>query len=171
MTESNDKQLADLKNQIKSLNNEIGRLGGDAYKNLDKIFESFNGDIKTAKTFVKQLTGEVTNLKDVFGTLSTTLKNVLSDLKGTLDPAKQINRSFDKLENITRKLSQHSKDEEVLSVKQLKVTQKQVQAEMESLRIKRDELGILKDQGKATAEQISTYDEVNSALKRKSISS
>ena len=162
--ESKEKQLADIKNQIQSLNNEIGRLGGDAYKNLDKIFEGFNGDLKNAKTFVKQLAGEVSSLKDVFGTLSTTLKNVLADLKGTVDPAKQINRSFDKLESITRNLSQHSKDEEVLSVKQLKVTQKQVQAEMESLRIRRDELGILKDQGKATAEQISTYDEVNSAL-------
>jgi len=163
MTDSKE-QLADLKKQIQSLNNEIGRLGGDAYKNLDKIFEGFNGDIKNAKTFVKQLKGEVSSLKDVFGTLSTTLKNVLADLKGTVDPAKQINRSFDKLESITGKLSQHSKDEEVLSVKQLKVTQKQVQAEMESLRIRRDELKILKDQGKATAEQISTYDEVNSAL-------
>ena len=97
--ESKEKQLADIKNQIQSLNNEIGRLGGDAYKNLDKIFEGFYGDLKNAKTFVKQLAGEVSSLKDVFGTLSTTLKNVLADLKGTVDPAKQINRSFDKLEN------------------------------------------------------------------------
>ena len=163
--ESKEKQLADIKNQIQSLNNEIGRLGGDAYKNLDKIFEGFNGDLKNAKTFVKQLAGEVSSLKDVFGTLSTTLKNVLADLKGTVDPAKQINRSFDKLESITRNLSQHSKDEEVLSVKQLKVTQKQVQAEMDSLRIRRDELKIIVEQNKATAEQISTYNEVNIALR------
>ena len=94
-----DKQLSDLKKQINALNNEIKSLGGDAYKNLDKIFDGFNGDVKEAQKFIKQLQKEANDLRDIFSNISTTLKNVVKDLQGATDPAKAVTNSFSKLES------------------------------------------------------------------------
>jgi uncharacterized protein YukE len=166
MTEKDkDKQLSELKKQINALNNEIKSLGGDAYKNLDKIFDGFNGDIKEAQKFLKQLSNEASDLKNVFGNISTTLRNVVKDLQGATDPAKIITNSFSKLEGISNKLLYHRKEEDVLTVKQLKATSRQVELEYEKLKLQRDELKLLIDSGKATDKQKAVYEEVNQALR------
>jgi hypothetical protein len=39
---------------------------------------------------------DVEDLKDTFGNISSTLKNIVQDLKGAPDPVKETTKSFDK---------------------------------------------------------------------------
>ena len=156
--------LQELKKQIKLLNDEIKRLGGDAYTNLDNIFKGFNGDAKNAQTFIKQLQNEVNDLKDTFGSISKTLKNIVDDLKGGINPVKETTRSFDKLESLTRKVSEHKKGEELLTVKQLKNIQKQIGLEVENLKVLQKQLEI---QSKTDDKALEALNEVNAALDKK----
>jgi len=160
-------QFEDLKKQIKLLNDEIKRLGGDAYTNLDNIFKGFNGDIKNAQKFVKQLHKDVDDLKDVFGNISTTLRNVVNDLIGTKNPVKETAKAYDKLEDLARKLRDHANDEYVLSIKQLKETQRKVNVEIENLKIQQQQLILKSKANKLTDEEKSTLNEINYSLEEK----
>ena len=164
--------------RIKDLNAEIKRLGGDGFANLDKLTKSFSGDLSEANKQVRLMSREVDSLKNVFDDLGDTVKSALEDLKGTGSVIKDINKGYTKFERTARKVAEHKRDEEVLTVKQLKNLHKQIVEEFKLLKIKKDsldkELKTLNDKDKLTTaekkkqkELINYQSEVTSAIKEK----
>ena len=164
--------------RIKDLNAEIKRLGGDGFANLDKLTKSFSGDLSEANKQVRLMSREVDSLKNVFDDLGDTVKSALEDLKGTENVIKDINKGYTKFERTARKVAEHKRDEEVLTVKQLKNLHKQIVEEFKLLKIKKDsldkELKTLNDKDKLTTaekkkqkELINYQSEVTSAVKEK----
>jgi hypothetical protein len=149
--------LQDLKNQINQLKKEIKNLGGETFIDVNKAIDAFGGGVKGAKKLIVDMKKDVDDLRDTFGTISITLKNIVQDLKGTPDYVKETTKSFDKLESLTRKISDHRKNEELLSVKQLKNIQKQTSSEVTRLK---ENLRYLDKTSDA-------YKEVNDALNEK----
>jgi len=126
--------LQDLKKQIEGLKKDIKNLGGETFTDVNKAIEAMGGGIKGAQKVIKSMSDDVEDLRDTFGTISKTLKNIVADLSGGVNYTKETTKAFDKLENLTRKISEHKKDEEVLTVKQLKSIQKQTQVEVDRLK-------------------------------------
>jgi len=126
--------LQDLKKQIEGLKKDIKNLGGETFTDVNKAIEAMGGGIKGAQKVIKSMSDDVEDLKDTFGTISKTLKNIVADLSGGVNYTKETTKAFDRLENLTRKISEHKKDEEVLTVKQLKSIQKQTQVEVDRLK-------------------------------------
>jgi hypothetical protein len=149
--------LKSLKKEIDQLKKEIKNLGGETFVDMNKAIEAMGGGVKGAQKLIKSMTKDVEDLKDTFGNISSTLKNIVQDLKGAPDPVKETTKSFDKLESIARKISEHKKGEEILTVKQLKNVQKQTDAEVKRLK----ELEKILDKNSAA------YAEVNDALNEK----
>jgi hypothetical protein len=149
--------LQNLKKQIDQLRKEIKNLGGETFKDMNAAIKAFGGGIEGAKKLVNSMNKDVEDLKDTFGNISSTLKNIVQDLKGAPDPVKETTKSFDKLESLARKISYHRKGEDVLTVKQLKTIQKQTAAEVTRLKTLEKQL----DKNSAA------YKEVNDALNEK----
>ncbi len=126
--------LQDLKKQIEGLKKDIKNLGGETFTDVNKAIEAMGGGIKGAQKVIKSMSDDVEDLRDTFGTISKTLKNIVADLSGGVNYTKETTKAFDRLENLTRKISEHKKDEEVLTVKQLKSIQKQTQVEVDRLK-------------------------------------
>ena len=126
--------LQDLKKQIEGLKRDIKNLGGETFTDVNKAIEAMGGGIKGAQKVIKSMNDDVDDLRDTFGTISKTLKNIVADLSGGVNYTKETTKAFDRLENLTRKISEHKKDEEVLTVKQLKSIQKQTQEEVNRLK-------------------------------------
>ena len=175
---ASNQQYDDAIKRIKELNNEIKRLGGDGFANLDKLTKSFNGDITSANSQIKLMVSEVDSLRNVFDDLGDTVKNALDDLKGTENVIQDINKGYNKFEKTARKVAEHRRDEEVLTVKQLKNLHKQLTIEFELLKEKktsiRKELSDLNKKDKLTTAErkkqkklIDYYNEVTSAVKEK----
>ena len=171
-------QYDDAIKRIKELNNEIKRLGGDGFANLDKLTKSFSGDLSEANKQVRLMSREVDSLKNVFDDLGDTVKSALEDLKGTENVIKDINKGYTKFERTARKVAEHKRDEEVLTVKQLKNLHKQLVTEFELLKTKKEaivtELSALSKKDKLTTaekkkqkELINYQSEVTSAVKEK----
>ena len=171
-------QYDDAIKRIKDLNAEIKRLGGDGFANLDKLTKSFSGDLSEANKQVRLMSREVDSLKNVFDDLGDTVKSALEDLKGTENVIKDVNKIYTKFERTARKVAEHKRDEEVLTVKQLKNLHKQIVEEFKLLKIKKDsldkELKTLNDKDKLTTaekkkqkELINYQSEVTSAIKEK----
>ena len=171
-------QYDDAIKRIKDLNAEIKRLGGDGFANLDKLTKSFSGDLSEANKQVRLMSKEVDSLTNVFDDLGDTVKSALEDLKGTENVIKDVNKIYTKFERTARKVAEHKRDEEVLTVKQLKNLHKQIVEEFKLLKIKKDsldkELKTLNDKDKLTTaekkkqkELINYQSEVTSAIKEK----
>ncbi len=162
-------QLDAARQQIRELDTEIKRLGGEGFKNVEEFIRNLGPDLDTANKQVKLMRGEVTELKNAFSNISTALKNILIDLKGQTDVLKIIDKSFDKQANLADKLQQHRSDENVLSVKELKNLQKKVEAEKEILKEARDrakvEIDALEKKGKLNAQEQTRLDELNARYK------
>ena len=150
----------DLKKQIAQLKKEIKNLGGDTFTDMDAAIKSFGGGVEGARKVIVDMKRDVADLRDTFGTVSTTLRNIVADLKGTPDYVKDTTKSFNKLEDLTRKIAEHKKDEEVLTIKQLKGIQKQTTAEVEKL-------GILVKGANAAFKLTDAYKEANDTLNKK----
>ena len=150
----------DLKKQIAQLKKEIKNLGGETFTDMDAAIKSFGGGIEGAKKVIVDMKKDVSDLRDTFGTISTTLRNIVADLKGSVNYTKETEKGFDKLENLTRKIAEHKKDEEILTVKQLKGIQKQTAAEVQKLEL-------LVKGANAAFKQTDAYKEANDALNKK----
>lgn len=132
---ANDQQYNDAIKRIKQLNEEIKRLGGDGLENLDKITKAFDGNIKSANSQIRIMQNEVDSLSNIFDTLGDTVKIALDELKGTGSAVKDINKVYNTFEKTARKLSEHKKDENVLTVKQLKNLHTELKAEEDLLKL------------------------------------
>jgi hypothetical protein len=149
--------LQDLKKQIDQLRKEIKNLGGETFADMNAAIKAFGGGIEGAKKLITSMNNDVEDLRDTFGSISSTLKNIVQDLKGAPDPVKETTKSFSKLESLANKISAHRKNEEILTVKQLKNIQKQTDAEVKRL----------KELEKQLDKQSDAYKEVNDALNEK----
>ncbi len=126
--------IQDLKKQIQQLKKEIQNLGGESFKDMNAAIKAFGGGINGARKLISEMEKDVEDLRDSFGTISATLKNIVQDLKGAPNPVKETTRAFDKLESLTRKISDHRKNEEILTVKQLVNIKKQTAEEVKRLK-------------------------------------
>ena len=75
-----DPNLQDLKKQIEGLKKDIKNLGGETFTNVNKAIEAMGGGIKGAQKVIKSMSDDVEDLRDTFGTISKTLKNIVADL-------------------------------------------------------------------------------------------
>jgi archaellum component FlaC len=162
------KTFADVEKQIRDLEAKIRQLGGEGYPDLDKAIQGMSNSLENAERFAKSLSDEVSDLENVFDSISKTLQNVVKDLDNRTKTTTRIIRSFNKLENIASKLSEHKKEEEILTVKQLTSLAKKTKLEYDSLVASRDkakaELEYLDVRSKQYKELKHYYDEVNQAL-------
>ena len=117
------KKIADALKRIETLNQEVKRLGGTYFRDVNKAVESFGGGLKGAQQVIQNLNSDISDLNNSFDNVSTTLKNIVDDMGGMAKASRLITRGFDKLETSAQKLSQHKNDEYILSVKQIKAEQ------------------------------------------------
>lgn len=130
--------FSEVEKRIKELDARIQALGGEGFKNLDKVLKNMNGDVEQATSLMKLLSNAASDLENVFENISTTLKNVVLDLSGGTKASTLMNRSFNKLERIADKLVDHRKDETILTIRQLKELAKQSKIEIKNLEFARD---------------------------------
>lgn len=135
------KKIAEALKKIEALNQEVKRLGGVYFQDVNKAVESFGGGLKGAQQVIKTLISESNDLKDSFDNVSTTLKNIVDDMGGMAKASRLINRGFDKLETSARKLAQHKDDEYILSVKQIKAEQQKQKLIVKDLEYQLTRLG------------------------------
>jgi len=132
---ASNQQYDDAIKRIKQLNEEIKRLGGDGFANLDKLTKAFDGNLKSANAQVRLMNNEVQELANVYDGLTESLNDSYQELTGTSGVLKDINKSYRNIISSSEKLSEHKKDENVLSLQQLKNQYKQLKAELERLRV------------------------------------
>lgn len=166
---------------IAELDKKIKNLGGDGIPNLQKFLKSMGNDTALAAREFKNMSREAQDLEDVFGTISTTIKNVVADLDRSTKSTTLFKKGLNSVEGIARKLADHKNDENVLTVKQLGNLNKQLGLEIQNLKIAREKafeeqktLQRKIDSGRATAaevkysEELANYQtEINSALNLK----
>lgn len=154
-------KFSDLEKQIRDLNDKINRLGGKSFSNIDDILKSIKGNVKDANAYISQMNAEAEFLENAFDNISTSLKNSLNDLKGQSDTVRQVNKSYNKLESISRQIVDHQKNENILSIQKLKTLQKQSQEEINALKLKKEALENL---GKLTGKNKAYHKEITDAL-------
>jgi len=126
--------LEDAKKKMRELNEEVKRLGGQGFGDVNALISSMGNNIDNANKQVQLMQDEVNDLKNAFGNISDTLKNVIADINGSTKASTLLTRNFSKLEDYSRKIQEHKSEENVLTVKQLKELQKKVGKEMDSLK-------------------------------------
>ena len=175
------KTFDDYSKLITDLDNKIKNLGGDGIPNLQRFLNSMGKDTTLAAKQFGLMSREARDLEDVFGAISTTIKNVVADLDKSTKATTLFKRGLNSVEGIARKLADHKNDENVLTVKQLGNLNKQLGLEIQSLDKAREraseEQKALQTKiryGKASAaeirysEELSEYTkEINSALNLK----
>jgi hypothetical protein len=159
-------KFSDLEKQIRDLNDKINRLGGKSFSNIDDILKSINGNVKDANAYISQMNAEAEFLENAFDNISTSLKNALNDLNKQSDLVRQVNKSYNKLESISRQIVDHQKNENILSLQKLKTLQKQSQEEVKNLRAKRDALEQEAKNNQLVGKQLEYYNEINDALNK-----
>jgi len=146
------KKIAGVFETIKKLNEEVKRLGGEAFTDINAAVKSFGGGLKGAQKVIENLKSIINDLRDSFDNVSTTLKNIVDDMGGMAKASKLINRGFDKLESSASKLSQHKNNEYVLSVKQIKAEQAKQKLVVRDLEYQLTRLGTSKEDKKIREE-------------------
>jgi len=166
------KEIAKALKRIETLNQEVKRLGGTYFQDVNKAVESFGGGLKGAQQVIQNLNSDIVDLKDSFDNVSTTLKHIVDDMGGMAKASKLINRGFDKLESSAYKLSQHKNDEYILSVKQIKAEQAKQKLVVEDLNFQLKRLGtsaedlkIRKELKAQLKEEVGVFDRLNKLTK------
>jgi hypothetical protein len=164
-----NQQLNDAKKRIQELDAEIKRLGGEGFKNIDQFAQSFGKNLENATKQVKLMEAEVDDLRNAFGNIATTLKNVVADINGSVKSSTLLTRNFNKLEDLANKIQRHREEENVLTVKELKELEKKVKKEKEVLETNysqaQAEVKILETKiknGKASAKETEEYKKLSS---------
>jgi hypothetical protein len=129
------KSIEEAKQRMKELNDEIKRLGGSGFSDINAMAASFGNNLVNATKQVKLMEDEVDDLKNSFGNIADTLKNITADIMGSTKTSTLLTRNFNKLEDLSRKIQQHKNEENVLSVKELKSIAKKVEDEKKALDI------------------------------------
>jgi uncharacterized protein YcfJ len=175
------KTFGDYSKLIEQLDKKIQNLGGDGIPNLQNFLKAMGNDTALAAKQFALMSREAHDLEDVFGAISTTIKNVVADLDRSTKSTTLFKRGLNSVEGIARKLADHKNDENVLTVKQLGNLNKQLGLEIENLKIARDKayqeqktLERKINSGRATAAEIKYSQElagyqteINSALNLK----
>jgi hypothetical protein len=151
----------DLEKQIRDLNQRIIDLGGGGIPNITAQITAMGGSINAAQAFIKLLTNEVDGLENIFSNISTTIKEVLKDLGGAPSITSQVNKGFNKLESIAQRLADHKKDENILTVKQIKLNQKKAIDEINNLK---EQLRLLEDKNSLSPKELQYRNELTDAL-------
>lgn len=161
------KTFDDYSELIKQLDKQITNLGGTGIPNLKAFLEGMKGDTKMAAYHLGLMNREVDDLENVFGAISTTIKNVVADLDRSTKATTLFKRGLNTVEGIARKLADHKSDENVLTVKQLGNLSKKVGLEIENLKrvreSSREEENRLKskiDSNRATATEVKYHAEL-----------
>lgn len=126
MADFTPEQIEQFREQFNKLNKELENLGGKAFKEMPK-------DVDDVVKGIKILSNEIYDIKNAFGSISQTLRNVISDLNGAGKVIGSINGSFSKLASLASKVQEHSSGINTLSVKELKTVQARAKAEIENL--------------------------------------
>ena len=111
--------LEDAKKKMRELNEEVKRLGGQGFGDVNALIASMGNNITNANKQVQLMQDEVNDLKNIFGNISDTLQNVIADINGSTKASTLLTRNFNKLEDYSRKIQEHKSEENVLTVKQL----------------------------------------------------
>lgn len=127
------KAIEEAKQRMKELNDEIKRLGGSGFSDINAMAASFGNNLVNATKQVKLMEDEVDDLKNSFGNIADTLKSITSDIMGSTKTSTLLTRNFSKLEDLSRKIQQHKNEENVLNVKELKSIAKKVEDEKKAL--------------------------------------
>ena len=127
MADYTPEQIEQFREQFSKLNKELENLGGTAFKEMPK-------DVNDVVKGIKVLSNEIYDIKNAFGSISQTLRNVISDLNGAGKVIGSINSSFSKLASLASKVQEHSSGINTLSVKELKTVQARAKAEIENLK-------------------------------------
>lgn len=127
------KGIQEAQQRMKELNAEIKRLGGEGFGDINALVAKFGNSLADANKQVKFMQDEVDDLKNAFGNIADTLKNVVEDINGTTKASTLLTRNFNKLEDLSRKIQQHKSNENILSVKELKDIQTKINKEKDSL--------------------------------------
>jgi len=132
------KTFDDYSKLITQLDAKIKNLGGDGIPNLQNFLKSMGSDTALAAKQFGLMSREARDLEDVFGAISTTIKNVVADLDRSTKSTTLFKRGLNSVEGIARKLADHKNDENILTVKQLGNLNKQLGLEIENLKIARE---------------------------------
>lgn len=132
------KTFDDYSKLITQLDAKIKNLGGDGIPNLQKFLNSMGSDTALAAKQFGLMSREARDLENVFGAISTTLKNVVADLDRSTKSTTLFKRGLNSVEGIARKLADHKSDENILTVKQLGNLNKQLGLEIQNLKIARE---------------------------------
>lgn len=159
--------IQDLYKRIQQLQKEVKNLGGEGFKDVNAAIKAMGGGLEGSKKVIKSLQRDVEDLRDTFGSISSTLKNVVSDLKGTRNLSKESLSSFNKLESLTYKISEHKKGENVLTIKQLKDTSKKIGLEVENLKVLQKELQAKEASNNLSPKEQAALNEINGSLEKK----
>jgi hypothetical protein len=127
------KSIQEAQQRMKELNAEIKRLGGEGFGDVNALAAKFGNSLADATKQVKFMQDEVDDLKNAFGNIADTLKNVVDDINGSVKASTLLTRNFNKLEDLSRKVQQHKSNENILSVKELKDIQTKINKEKDSL--------------------------------------
>lgn len=164
-----NQQLNDAKKRIQELDAEIKRLGGEGFKNVNQVVQALGNNLQDATKQVKLMEGEVSDLKNTFGNIASTLKNIVNDINGSVKTSTLLTRNFNKLEDLANKIQRHREEENVLTVKELKELEKKVKKEKEVLETNykqaQAEAKILETKiknGKASAKETEEYKKISS---------
>jgi hypothetical protein len=169
---ANSPELNNLKKEIADLKKEISRLGGDTFKDIDAAIQSLGGGLNGAQKVLQRMQEDAADLRNEFTNIASTLKNTLNDLNGQERAVKTITKSYNTLESLATKLQNHRNGENILSIKQLKIIEKQTQQEVEKLntaketaKSQKEELELKIKTGKATASETEEYNKITNYIK------
>ena len=98
------KAIEEAKQRMKELNDEIKRLGGSGFSDINAMAASFGNNLVNATKQVKLMEDEVDDLKNSFGNIADTLKSITSDIMGSTKTSTLLTRNFSKLEDLSRKI-------------------------------------------------------------------
>ena len=164
-----NQQLNDAKKRIQELDAEIKRLGGEGFKNVNQVVQALGNNLQDATKQIKLMEGEVNDLRNAFGNIASTLKNIVNDINGSVKTSTLLTRNFNKLEDLANKIQRHREEENVLTVKELKELEKKVKKEKEVLETNykqaQAEAKILETKiknGKASAKETEEYKKLSS---------
>ena len=127
------KTFDDYSKLIEQLDKKIKNLGGDGIPNLQRFLSAMGNDTSLAAKQFQLMSREAHDLENVFGAISTTIKNVVADLDKSTKATTLFKRGLNSVEDIARKLADHKSDENVLTVKQLGNLNKQLGLEIQNL--------------------------------------
>ena len=133
----------------------------------------FNRELENAKRHFDELNNNISDLSKIF-------KNVLDDLKRWDSTSSRINRSYEKLGNISDKLRYDAKDLSLLNLQNIKDLDKKTKIELDNLKLLKEDLNIKfknlnidrisaiasQTKNKNLAKQASQYIELNNLIDR-----